>query len=57
MMRPISPAFQIPLTKTELATLGELCAIQGQVEHLLTYSLSYLIDVEIETSRKNFRRK
>jgi hypothetical protein len=46
------PAFQIPLTRSELATLGELCAIQGQVEHLLIYTLSYVLDITPETARK-----
>ena len=33
-------------------TLGELCAIQGQVEHLMVDTLSYALDVRTETARK-----
>jgi hypothetical protein len=51
-VKRISPAYRIPLTRTELSTLGELCAIQGQVEHLLVYTLHYILDVQLETARK-----
>jgi len=47
----ITPAFRIPLADTELKMLGELCAIQGQVEHLLVYTLHYVLDVQVETAR------
>lgn len=33
-----NPAYDIPLTDDELKTLGELCAIQGQVEYLMIES-------------------
>src|SRR5438045_2729111 len=47
----IKPAFRIPLAYTELKMLGELCAIQGQVEHLLVHTLHYVLDVRLETAR------
>jgi hypothetical protein len=50
-MNYIAPAFRIPLAKAELAMLGELCAIQGQVEHLLVHTLHYVLDVKLETAR------
>jgi hypothetical protein len=50
-MKRINPAFRIPLTRIELATLGELCAIQGQVEHLLIHTLHYVLDIQLETAR------
>jgi hypothetical protein len=31
----VAPAFEIPLTDSERIALGELCVIQGQIEHLL----------------------
>jgi hypothetical protein len=49
--KSIAPAFRIPLADTELKMLGELCAIQGQVEHLLVYTLHYVLDVQVETAR------
>jgi len=51
-MKKHLPAFQIPLTKTELTTLGELCAIQGQVEYLFIVTLSYLMDLPQDIVRK-----
>jgi hypothetical protein len=50
-MKKISPAFRIPITHSELATLGELCAIQGQVEHLLIHTLHYVLDVKLDAAR------
>jgi hypothetical protein len=46
-----TPAFRIPLNNSELKTLGELCAIQGQVEHLLVYTLHYVLDLPLESAR------
>ena len=32
---PMLPAFQIPLTQVELSLIGEICAIQGQIDYLM----------------------
>jgi hypothetical protein len=50
-MKRVSPAFRIPLAEAELIMLGELSAIQGQVEHLLTHTLHYILDVQLETAQ------
>ncbi|WP_315807388.1 MULTISPECIES: hypothetical protein [unclassified Bradyrhizobium] len=50
-MERLAPAFRIPLAASELQTLGELCAIQGQVEHLLVHTLHYILDLPLETAR------
>jgi hypothetical protein len=50
-MKKISPAFRIPIAHSELATLGELCAIQGQVEHLFIHTLHYVLDVKLDAAR------
>lgn len=50
-MKRVAPAFRIPLAEAELMMLGELCAIQGQVEHLLIHTLHYALDVQLETAR------
>jgi hypothetical protein len=50
-MKQILPPYYIPLTATELKSLGELCAIQGQVEHLLIVTLSYVLDIKENTAR------
>lgn len=47
----LAPAFRIPLAGSELQALGELCAIQGQCEHLLVHTLHYVLDLPIETAR------
>jgi hypothetical protein len=47
-----NPAYDIPLTKTQLQTLGELCAIQGQVEYLMIETLVHTADFSRETARK-----
>lgn len=49
-VKRIAPAFRIPLAEAELMMLGELCAIQGQVEHLLIHTLHYVLDVRLETA-------
>jgi len=50
-MERLAPAFRIPLAAFELQALGELCAIQGQVEHLLVHTLHYVLDLPLETAR------
>lgn len=50
-MKRAAPAFRIPLANSELQTLGELCAIQGEVEHLLVHTLHYVLDLPLETAR------
>lgn len=50
-MERLTPAFRIPLASSELQALGELCAIQGQVEHLLVHTLHCVLDLPLETAR------
>jgi hypothetical protein len=47
---PVSPAFHIPLTDTELKTLGDICAIQGQIEKLMYDTVIYLLRVSLTTA-------
>jgi hypothetical protein len=41
----MKPAYHIPLTPKELQTLGELCAIQGQIEKLMQDTVALLLEV------------
>ena len=49
---PISPAFHIPLSEEELRTLGELCAIQGQIELLMQLTVMVLCKKSLQRARK-----
>ena len=39
------PAFPIPLLQTDLAMIGEFCAIQGQIETLIQRTAKLLLAV------------
>jgi hypothetical protein len=49
---PAEPAWHIPLSDDELRTLGELCAIQGQIEWLMLLTVMVLLRVTWEKARK-----
>jgi hypothetical protein len=38
-------AYHIPLTDDELKMLGEICAIQGQIEYLIAHTISMAINL------------
>ncbi|UVC08172.1 hypothetical protein IHQ71_23925 [Rhizobium sp. TH2] len=44
-------AFPIPLTDDDLKAIGEICAIQGQIEYLMQVSLSRATALGMETSQ------
>jgi hypothetical protein len=46
----MEPAYHIPLTDDELKALGELCAIQGQIEWLMANIVMHLLDVPLSTA-------
>jgi hypothetical protein len=52
---PAQPAFHIPLSDEQLRTLGEVCAIQGQIEFLMRVTVMALRGVSMRTARKNVR--
>jgi len=45
----MQPAYQIPLTQKQLGTLGEICAIQGQIELTLQNTVRHLLGVPHKT--------
>jgi hypothetical protein len=49
---PAKPAFHIPLSDEQLRTLGELCAIQGQIEYLMQVTVAALRGVAMPKARK-----
>lgn len=49
MMRP---AFQIPLSAREFRLIGQLCAIQAQVEWSMQVAAKFLLDVPMDTALK-----
>jgi hypothetical protein len=44
----MKPALHIPLSDASLRMLGEICAIQGQIERLMQESLWMLLDMWID---------
>lgn len=46
----MEPAFHIPLDEDELRTLGEISAIQGQIELSITLTVQLLLDISHETA-------
>jgi hypothetical protein len=49
---PVDPSWHIPLSDDELRTLGELCAIQGQIEWLMQLTVMVLRKVSLQKARK-----
>ena len=49
MSSPINPAYHIPLQDLDLVMIGEICAIQGQIEYLMQNIVRQLLAVKIET--------
>jgi hypothetical protein len=41
----VEPAYHIPLTERDLALIGEICAIQGQIEYLMQNSIGTMLRV------------
>jgi hypothetical protein len=48
----LSPAWHIPLSDDQLRTLGELCAIQGQIEWLMQLTVSVQRGISLPKARK-----
>jgi hypothetical protein len=44
--RPPTPAFHIPLGDEELKMVGEICAIQGQIEWLMLSTVTHLLELD-----------
>ena len=42
----VTPAYAIPLSQTELSLIGEICAIQGQIEFLMQTITRTLLGVD-----------
>lgn len=51
-MSSVDPAYHIPLTETDLAAIGEICAIQGQIEYLMQQIAQRLLGVRHDTTLK-----
>lgn len=49
---PTTPVFHIPLSDDELRTIGELCAIQGQIEFFMQLTVKVLLKVWMPSARK-----
>jgi polysaccharide pyruvyl transferase WcaK-like protein len=49
---PDDPVFPIPLTQDQLALIGEICAIQGQIEVLMQEMIHTALRLKPETARK-----
>jgi hypothetical protein len=47
MAASLKPAYHIPLSPAELRLLGEICAIQGQIEWLMQECLFLLLDMNL----------
>jgi hypothetical protein len=45
---PLNPGWNIPLSDEEFKLIGQLCAIQGQVEHLMKFVVASLLDVTMD---------
>jgi hypothetical protein len=50
MTTPLEPAFHIPLTDAELKLIGEICAIQGQIEYLIHNIVEQLLGTSRDTT-------
>ncbi len=52
---PLNLSFEsgwdIPLSPEEFQLIGQLCAIQGQIEHLMMLVVATLLDVSMPTCR------
>ncbi len=53
---PTSPVFHIPLSDDELRTIGELCAIQGQIEFFMQLTVKVLLKISMPNARKRLGR-
>lgn len=51
----MQPAYNIPLSNKELKWLGELCAIQGQIEMLMSNTVMHLLDVSYDVANTILR--
>jgi hypothetical protein len=43
-----APAYHIPLSDSELRLVGEIAAIQGQIEYLLGHAMQVMLDISTE---------
>jgi hypothetical protein len=50
--RPIEPAYAIPASDDELRLIGELCAIQGQIEYLMQNAVQQILQTDQKTTLK-----
>ncbi|MCA3262661.1 MAG: hypothetical protein ING44_12025 [Telmatospirillum sp.] len=48
---PDGPAWAIPLSNKEFQLIGEICAIQGQIEYLMVVCVQKLLEVSDECAR------
>lgn len=46
------PAYHIPLDQRELSLIGEICAIQGQIEFLLQRIVWHLLETSLDTATR-----
>jgi hypothetical protein len=51
MRSSVKPAYHIPLSPAALRMIGEICAIQGQIEHLMQDCLFLLLDMNLDDVR------
>jgi hypothetical protein len=51
-IEPSPPAYHIPLSDEQLRMLGELCAVQGQIELLMQLTVAVLRKVSVRKARK-----
>lgn len=52
-IEPAYPAFNIPASDDDLRTLGELCAIQGQIELLMQITVMVMSKTSLARARKH----
>ena len=50
MTSSFNTAYDIPLTQTDLAMIGEICAIQGQIEYLMQQTVQHLLGTKHTTT-------
>ena len=46
------PAYQMPLSDGELALIGAICAIQGQIEFLMLMTVQHLLGLDVPLARR-----
>ena len=51
-MSDIDPAYHIPLSADKLQLIGEICAIQGQIEWMMLHGVKRMLGVEESLARR-----